>query len=200
MGYISTNGKGAIGRHGFRSIIGVYNPSSAVPAVDAVFRATGVGVGKEGQISIQWQNSAGATQNAFLAVSVPPNIGQFSLSGNDLNPAAPTVSVSFVGCLRSASPPTIVTPVEVGTFTLERSSESIQLDNAGGAPAYQVAGVLQSANNGEVGHAMPAAQPITLTNYAEVAAGEDTPFVTITYEGGSTATVVSVQTVIQFIP
>ena len=119
MGYIS-KGKGAIGRHGFKSIIGVYNKgSSAIPAASAVFRPTGMGIGKEDQLNAQW-NIEGGTTTGILAQNAGALLHEFSVSANSLDPANPTISIGGFGALRTANyPATVVDPLELGIFLIE---------------------------------------------------------------------------------
>ncbi len=187
MGYIS-KGKGAIGRHGFKSIIGVYNEgSSAIPPASAVFRATGMGLGKEDQLAAEW-NVEGGTTSGFLPQNAGPLHSVFDITSNALDAANPTIAISGFGALRTANfPATVVDPLQVGVFELVTDEPSICTIDAVGAGQDNntVAGVAAAANAGEIGHRLDP-QAITL-DPATIGSGA-TPSIFITYTGGSFAT------------
>ena len=188
MGYIS-KGKGAIGRHGFKSII-VYNKgSSAIPPVSAVFRPTGMGVGKEDQLSAQYiiVDGGGAT-TVFLAQNTGALHNTFSLGAQSLDPANPTVAIGGFGALRTANyPATVVDPLQVGVFELTTDEPSICTIDAVGpeAPEDTVAGVAVAANAGEIGHRL---DPQNITLDTEAIGLSASPSLQIRYTGGSFAT------------
>ena len=188
MGYIS-KGKGAIGRHGFKSLIGVYNKgSSAIPPANAVFRAGGMGLGKDDQLNAQW-NIEGGTTTGILSQNAGALLHIFSVSSNGLDAANPTISIGGFGCLRTANyPSTVVDPLEVGVFEIASDDPNRAVIDAVGAgvPVNLVSGSAVAANAGEIGHELPL-QSITLA-YADIIGGGATPSIAITYTGGSLAT------------
>ena len=199
MGYIS-KGKGAIGRHGFKSIIGVYNKgSSAIPPVSAVFRPTGMGVGKEDQLSAQYIVDGGGATTVFLAQNTGALHNTFSLGAQSLDPANPTVAIGGFGALRTANyPATVVDPLQVGVFELTTDEPSICTIDAVGpeAPEDTVAGVAVAANAGEIGHRL---DPQNITLDTEAIGLGASPSLQIRYTGGSFATQVQRTFTITFV-
>ncbi|MBK38255.1 MAG: hypothetical protein CMB45_05430 [Euryarchaeota archaeon] len=199
MGYIS-KGKGAIGRHGFKSIIGVYNKgSSVIPPEKAFFRTGGPNVGTLNALAAQYPLEGGGSLGIPLTENAGSNTHQFSLSASNISTTSPVLSINGSGVLRSANyPTTVVDPIEVGNFIIQTDDPDMAaIDAAPGEVVHEVEGVPQAAAGGEIGHQQPF-RSITL-DYAAIDEGAS-PTVTVTYVGGQEGNTAQAVFTIIFVP